>query len=249
MPYTASTIAWLAAFYLRFNFDLPDEWQQLMLDLLPWVLAIYAAIFLAMRLYRGLWRYASLPDLQRIAVAVGVAALAVPAVFAFVRIGLPVPRTVYVLTPLLVALAMGGDRLAYRAWREGRFVPVITKPQSTPVLVLGAGAAAAGLVRELAASRQWRVAGLLDDDAKKRGAEVGGVRVYGGIEQTPVVAQSLGVDIEAAQQLLNDEAALAVACKSAEIDRAAFSALIVLTRLDRDCRRAYAALDAFDAAA
>ena len=189
----AAGIAWLAAFYLRFNFDLPDDWRELMLDLLPWVLAIYAAIFLAMRLYRGLWRYASLPDLQRIAVAVGVAALAVPAVFAFVRIGLPVPRTVYVLTPLLVALAMGGDRLAYRAWREGRFVPVITKPQSTPVLVLGAGAAAAGLVRELAASRQWRVAGLLDDDAKKRGAEVGGVRVYGGIEQTPVVAQSLGV--------------------------------------------------------
>jgi FlaA1/EpsC-like NDP-sugar epimerase len=189
----AAGIAWVAAFYLRFNFDLPDDWRGLMLDLLPWVLAIYAVIFLAMRLYRGLWLYASLPDLQRIAIAVGVAALAVPAVFAFVRIGLPVPRTVYVLTPLLVALAMGGNRLAYRAWREGRFVPVITKPQSTPVLVLGAGAAAAGLVRELAASRQWRVAGLLDDDAKKHGAEVGGVRVYGAIERTPAVAASLGV--------------------------------------------------------
>ena len=73
----AAGIAWVAAFYLRFNFDLPDDWRELMLDLLPWVLAIYAVIFLAMRLYRGLWRYASLPDLQRIAVAVGVAALAV----------------------------------------------------------------------------------------------------------------------------------------------------------------------------
>lgn len=62
---------------------------------------------------------------------------------------------------------------------------------------------------------------------------------------TEAVAQSLGVDA----QVLNDEAALAAACKSAQIDRAAFSALIVLTRLDRDTRQAYAALDAFDAAA
>lgn len=63
------------------------------------------------------------------------------------------------------------------------------------------------------------------------------------------VAQSLGVDAQAAEQLLKNEAALAAACKSAHIDRAAFSALIVLTRLDRDTRQAYAALDAFDAAA
>ena len=66
---------------------------------------------------------------------------------------------------------------------------------------------------------------------------------------TQALAQSLGVDSDAAQQLLHDEAALAAACKSAHIDRAAFSALIVLTRLDRDTRRAYAALDVFDAAA
>ena len=66
---------------------------------------------------------------------------------------------------------------------------------------------------------------------------------------TQALARNLGVDADAAQQLLHDEAALAVACKSAHIDRAAFSALIVLTRLDRDTRRAYAALDVFDAAA
>lgn len=66
---------------------------------------------------------------------------------------------------------------------------------------------------------------------------------------TEAMAQSLGMDTEAAQHLLKDEAALAAACKSAHIDRAAFSALIVLTRLDRDYRRAYAALDAFDTAA
>ncbi|HET9403212.1 MAG TPA: polysaccharide biosynthesis protein, partial [Burkholderiales bacterium] len=189
----AAALAWMAAFWLRFNFDVPSEYHELMFALLPWVLGVHALIFLTLRLYRGLWRYASLPDLQRITIAVGVSALAVPAVFALLRIGLPVPRTVYVLTPLLLTLAMGGSRLAYRAWREGRLMPIITKPHATPVLVLGAGGAAAALARELAASPQWRVVGMLDDDPTKRGAAVGGVKIYGEIERVAETAESLGV--------------------------------------------------------
>lgn len=66
---------------------------------------------------------------------------------------------------------------------------------------------------------------------------------------TQAMAQSLGVDADAAQELFRNEAALAATCKSAQIDRAAFSAMIVLTRLERDTRQAYAALDSFDDAA
>ena len=189
----AAGLAWVAAFWLRFNFDVPDEYYRLMLDLLPWVAGIHAAVFWVLGLYRGLWRYASLSDLQRIALAVGVGALALPATFALLQIGLPVPRTVYVLTPVLLGIAMGGNRLAYRAWREGRLLSILTKPQATPVLVLGAGTAAAGLLRELAASSQWRVVGMLDDDAKKHGAEVAGVKIYGGIERVGETAKRFGV--------------------------------------------------------
>jgi FlaA1/EpsC-like NDP-sugar epimerase len=190
----AAGLAWIAAFWLRFNFEVPPEYYDLMLDSLPWVLGIHTTVFLVLGLYRGLWRYASLSDLQRIAAAVGIAALAVPAAFAFVRWDLlPVPRTVYVLTPLLLGFVMGLNRLIYRAWREGRLVPILTKPQATPVLVLGAGMAASGLLRDLAASPQWRVVGMLDDDAKKHGAAVAGVKVYGRIEMVAETAKSLGV--------------------------------------------------------
>jgi FlaA1/EpsC-like NDP-sugar epimerase len=88
---------------------------------------------------------------------------------------------------------MGGSRLAYRAWKEGRLLPLMTKPEATPVLVLGAGGTAAGLLKDLAASPRWRVVGLLDDDATKRGSAVIGVKVYGGIAQVGKVAQRLGV--------------------------------------------------------
>ena len=191
----AVALAWTAAFWLRFNFEVPADYRALMMNRLPWVLVTHAVVFWAFGLYRGLWRYASLPDLQRIVLAVGLAALAVPAVLGLLPApqALPVPRTAYVLTPLLVAIVMGGSRLAYRVWREGRLVPVLLKPQATPVLVLGASGAAAALVRELAGSPQWRVVGLLDDDVAKHGAELVGVKVYGPIERVGEVAPRLGV--------------------------------------------------------
>jgi FlaA1/EpsC-like NDP-sugar epimerase len=189
----AAAVAWIAAFWLRFNLDVPDDYAAVMLSRLPLVVLVHAVVFLALGLYRGLWRYASLPDLQRILLAVGIAALVGPGVLAMFRLGFEVPRTVYVLTPFLLAAAMSGSRLAYRAWKEGRFMPAMAKSQATPVLVLGAGNSAAGLIKELAASPRWQVVGLLDDDAGKRGAAVLGVKVYGGIDRVGEVAKGLEV--------------------------------------------------------
>jgi FlaA1/EpsC-like NDP-sugar epimerase len=189
----AAGIAWLFAFWLRFNLEIPEGFEEIMLSRLPWVLAIHAVVFWALGLYRGLWRYASLSDLQRIVVAVSVAALAVPAALAIARLDLQVPRTVFVLTPILLTLAMSGSRLAYRAWREGRLRPIIAKLKASPVLVLGAGAAAAMLVKDLAANQQWRVVGLLDDDAQKLGGALAGVKVLGPIERVGEIAADLGI--------------------------------------------------------
>jgi hypothetical protein len=62
------------------------------------------------------------------------------------------------------------------------------------------------------------------------------------------LAQKLGMDDKMASQILDDEsgAALAMACKGADIDRAAFSALALLARPGRDRAHAFAVLDAFD---
>jgi FlaA1/EpsC-like NDP-sugar epimerase len=190
----ATAVAWMLAFWLRFNLDIPGEFAEVMLTRLPWVLAIHAAAFWALGLYRGLWRFASLPDLRRILSAVGIAALATPALFALARAGFPVPRSVYLLSPLLLVLMMGGSRLAFRAWKEGHFATLLTKPEATPVLVLGAGAAAAGLLKDLAAHPAWRVVGLLDDDARKQGSELMGEKVLGPLERVGEIAGRLNIE-------------------------------------------------------
>ena len=184
----AAGVAWIAAFWLRFNLDIPPDHFAVMWSRLPWVCGLYAVLFLSFGLYRGLWRYASLPDLRRIVLAVGVGALAVPAWLALLRIGDPVPRSTYLLTPMLLFLAMSGSRLAYRAWREGRLTSLVANPDAAPVLVLGAGSVAATLVKDLAQSREWRVVGVLDDDRHKQGAELVGVKVLGMVEDVADIA-------------------------------------------------------------
>ncbi len=189
----AAALAWVISFWLRFNLDLPPEYADIMLNRLALVIGVHALVFWALGLYKGMWRYASLPDIQRLLVAVGVAALAVPALFAILGIGQVVPRSAYLTTPLLLLAAMAGSRLAYRAWREGRLAGVVARPQASPVLVLGAGAVTAQLIKDLAASPQWRIVGVLDDDPAKRGAELVGIRVLGETRRVAEIAERLHV--------------------------------------------------------
>jgi FlaA1/EpsC-like NDP-sugar epimerase len=95
----AVTLVWGAAFLLRYNFDLPHAARHAIVLTLPWVLVIHAAAFYRFGLYRGMWRFASLPDLKRILLAVGLAALVVPPVLFMVQRLMDVPRSVLILHP------------------------------------------------------------------------------------------------------------------------------------------------------
>jgi FlaA1/EpsC-like NDP-sugar epimerase len=189
----AAALAWMLAYWLRFNLEVPPEYAGAMVDRLPVVLALHAAVFWMLGLYRGLWRYASLPDLRRILTAVAIAALAVPAAVTLAGLGEGVPRSVYLIAPPLLALIMGGSRLAYRGWREGRLGSIVSKPEASPVLVLGAGPFAVTLVKDLDASPRWRVVGVLDDDPEKRGAELAGIKVLGRLNAIRTIAERHGV--------------------------------------------------------
>ncbi|MBM3368198.1 MAG: hypothetical protein FJY43_07970 [Betaproteobacteria bacterium] len=189
----AAGLAWCAAYLLRFNLEVPQDYLRAMLAQLPYVLGVHVAIFWLLGLYRGLWRYASLPDLQRILAAVGIGALAVPALLTLLGHGTQVPRSAYVIAPLLLAGIMCGSRLAYRAWKEKRLIALVAHPEAAPVLVLGAGDAAVLLLKELAGSRQWRVLGLLDDDPRKQGGEIERVKVLGPVDRVAQIAERHGV--------------------------------------------------------
>ncbi len=187
---TACAVAWLAAFWLRFNFDIPPPYVELAVESLALVVAIHGVLFIGLGLYRGIWRFASLPDLKRIITAVFLASLAVPAAMFMLRMASP--RSVFVIAPVFLLMAMGGSRFIYRAWKEHRFAPQ-SDGQRASVLVLGAEDSAVNLIKELARSPQWRVVGVLSEDPSRQGREIHGIKVLSAPSEIGPLAQSLGV--------------------------------------------------------
>lgn len=188
----AAALSWSFAYLLRFNFELPDSFASELQQTLVYVVPLQLVIFWRFNLYRGIWRYASTTDLRRIFLAVMLSAAVIPLMFWMLRLDLVIPRSVLVINPLLLILTMGGSRFVYRLWKEQGLYGDI-KLHGEPVLVLGAGDAAAGLSRDLTKSRDWRLVGFLDDDADKHGSMLNGVRVLGNLDSLPECAERLGV--------------------------------------------------------
>lgn len=187
----ACGVAWLLSFWLRFNLEaIPPPYDTIALQSAAAVVPLYAALFLGFGLYRGLWRFASLPDLKRILVAAGLGALAAPALLYMLQI--PVPRSVLIMSPIFLITIMGGSRLAYRAWKERTIASLLPEGRE-PVFVIGAEGAAVNLIRELARSPQWRVTGVFDDDSSKHGRLLHGVMVLGALNTLPHWREELGV--------------------------------------------------------
>ena len=189
---SAAAVAWAGLYWLRSNMDLHEPQLSDMTHTLAWILPLQAGIFLAFGLYRGLWRFASLPDLQRIVLAAGLGGVAIPVVLVMLQLTAVVPRSVLILYPPVLILLMAGSRFTYRIWKEHRLYSPLAA-LGEPVLILGAGEAGALLTKELAHSRQWRVVGLLDDDPAKQGRLLRNVSVLGSIAELPVWVRRFGV--------------------------------------------------------
>lgn len=179
---SAVVIAWLAAYLVRFNGEVPQEFKESALWALVWVLPIHGLAFRILGLYRGIWIFASLPDLLRIVRAVAASTFAVMIGAAMLQPAPIIPRSVFIVAPIFLFLIMGGARTFYRTIREFyRYGGLVA--QGKPVLLLGAGNAGANLVRELMRSSEWRLVGLLDDDSTKRGREIQGYKILGSINE------------------------------------------------------------------
>jgi FlaA1/EpsC-like NDP-sugar epimerase len=188
----AVVAAWWLAYLFRFNFDIPPSHLSSLQSVLPWVVLSQFASFQLFGLYRGHWKYASLPDLRRILLAILLGIAAIPLGLFLLQLQGTVPRSVLLLDPILLLLIMGGSRLGYRLWREGH-LSNFTSTQGKPVLVLGAGDTGASLVKELSKSTEWRVVGFLDDHPQKHHRLLHGFKVLGRIDQLPALAKKLGV--------------------------------------------------------
>ena len=190
---TVALVAWCLSFLLRFNFEIPASFYVHLTETVFWAVLVQSIVFVLFGLYQGVWRFASIPDLQRIIKAVAIAAIAVAALLLMINPNVTVPRTVLILDPILLVLMMGGSRFAYRAWKEHHLYGA-SLLRGQPVIVIGAGELGVALLKDLSRSEQWRVVGLLDEDRIMQGRLLLGVRVLGTIAQLPELASKLDVN-------------------------------------------------------
>ncbi len=187
-------VAWLGAYWLRFNLEpIPEPVLLQALKFLPLVVGIQGMTFYYFRLYRSLWRFASLPDLIQIAKAILVgSACIICAGFLYDRLQ-SIPRSVPFIYSALLPILIGTPRLIYRAWKD----QVATMLTGKRTLIVGAGRAGERLVRELlkAHNPEYRPVVLVDDDPKKKGREIRGIRVAGGCQKIPKLVAKYRIDV------------------------------------------------------
>jgi FlaA1/EpsC-like NDP-sugar epimerase len=189
----ASGVAWILAYLLRFNFEIPESLLPSVWQTLQWIVPLQGAIFWFFGLYRGMWRYASMPDLRRIFLAVIASVAAIVSLLWMLRLNITIPRSVLIIYPLLLLIFMGGSRLIYRLWKEG-LLSWRSEIHGKRVLILGAGDAAVALSKELQRSNVWHVVGFLDNDERKHGRLLNEKKVYGAIESLPQWTEKLNVN-------------------------------------------------------
>ncbi len=187
-------LAWLGAYLLRFNLEgVPDWfWQQALQSLLV-VIPVQAIVFWLFGLYRGVWRFASLPDMIRIGKAVFSGLLLATLLLWLFRDFTGVPRSVPVLYGILLMIFLSLPRMVYRLLKDqgGRSIT------AQRVLIVGAGSAGEMLARDLLRdpNRAYLPLAFVDDDANKRGREIHGVRVMGSCRKLPRIARKLAADL------------------------------------------------------
>ena len=134
-----AAIAFIASLYLRLG---PNFWSQTHEFLAEGTIiftAVCAIVFASMRLYRGIWRYASVDDLLAIAKAVSLAILIFAlAMFALTRLE-SLPRSALVITWLLLISLLGGPRLFYRIVKDRGLFGIMERgpDHRIPVVIIG----------------------------------------------------------------------------------------------------------------
>lgn len=165
---------WLAWSMLLAGWVALQDMQWLVVAL---SLALALPIFVRMGLYRAIFRYAGVAALMTVTKAVFIYGVLYAALLAV--LGLPgVPRTLGLLQPLLLLLAVGASRALGRCWLSGEYAGFFAGKDLTHVLIYGAGSAGHQLAGALANDRTMRAVGFLDDDERLHGQVLNGLCIY-----------------------------------------------------------------------
>jgi FlaA1/EpsC-like NDP-sugar epimerase len=190
----AITLAWGVAMVARFNFSLPPEpYLTAGLSALPVVLIGQAIVARQFGLYKGMWRFASIPDLWNIirAAVLGAVIIAI-ALFVINRLE-NIPRSIPILYPFFLIFFLGGPRLGYRFWKD-HSLSLKNISGGQRVIIIGAGSGGETLIRDMIRDGAYVPVGFVDDRSALTKARIHGIPVLGTIAELPQLVSRYEVE-------------------------------------------------------
>lgn len=189
-------LALFLALVLRFEGDLSGQYAQYVNNavyLLPYYIILTLTFMYIFRLYHRMWQYASIGELYGILKATTTSSVLM--VLCIYTIDLPhLPRSVYILTWLLISGFIGGSRLGWRLLRD--YIIKQKNSQGKNTLIIGAGDGGAMVARELLnnSSLNLTPVGFIDDSPFKQNLTVYGVPVLGRRRDIPRIVKEYQVE-------------------------------------------------------
>lgn len=197
-------VALIIAFLLRLEFHLSPFHRHQIASMLPIVTGLKIATFLAMGLYRGMWRYTSLRDILRVAYASILASAIIVSWLVLQDRFSSYSRAIIILDAMLTFLLTAGLRGAIRMTLASRsgirgssewWWPRARIQDGHRVLIVGAGDAGEKIWREVENSPilRNRIVGFVDDAPGKAGRTLHGLPIHGPIDRIPDIVRNYRV--------------------------------------------------------
>jgi FlaA1/EpsC-like NDP-sugar epimerase len=178
------------AWFLEFDLTLPN--RRLLLYAACVLIVVRMIAIGSFGLLHGWWRYTGIRDTTDVAKAVLSGSLIYFLIMRYVLHVEEFPRTVYVLEPLLTASTLVGVRMFSRVLAESVRQDLAS---SRKVLLIGAGAAAQTVVREICRpGSEYAPIGYVDDDCSKIGLKIEGIPVLGAVDRLPALMGRYPID-------------------------------------------------------
>lgn len=185
------SLAYYSAYLFIFGpFEQNIETWNLFIKTLPILIVLKLFAFLAVGVYRGIWRYTSIRDFFTFSKGVILGSiLSILAVLLAYRFQ-GFSRTVFILDALLLFLGLAGSRIAFRLFRHA--LPLPMNEEGIKVLIYGAGDGGELVLRELQNNIDWNYnpVGFVDDDPLKKDKVIHGLKVFGGNGSLLQICQS-----------------------------------------------------------
>lgn len=178
---------------LRFGiFTMDVTYLEPAIKCLPVDILITIGVLAVFRLYNRVWSYAGIDEM----LSVFKASLVIEALYVVYRIfaNVDMPRSFYIFNWVFLFVLLAGSRVSIRIWRQ--FRRKYEKAESLRnVMIVGAGAAASLLIKELQhGPGESKVVCIIDDNPAKKGKYIHSIPIVGNRTDIPYMAKKYHID-------------------------------------------------------